>query len=148
MSFRKVNLNVVNESANPLPKYETEGSAGADLIANEVACIKPGKMAMVDTGLRVAVPDGYELQVRSRSGLAAKKQVFVLNSPGTVDSDYRGLIKVLLFNAGEEDFNVELGDRIAQAVICPVYQADLHEVDSLDDTERGEGGFGHTGTKI
>lgn len=137
----------MNESTNPLPKYETKGAAGFDLTADHDAEIEPGKMVKVDSGLRVDIPEGFEIQVRSRSGLAYKKQVFVLNSPGTIDSDYRGIIGVLLFNAGDETFKVEKGDRIAQAVLCPVYQADLEQVKDLDDTDRGEGGFGHTGTR-
>jgi len=140
-------VDVVNESANPLPKYQTEGSAGADLIADHDLVINPGEMKMVNSGLRVKIPHGFEIQVRSRSGLAYKKQVFVLNSPGTIDCDFRGLIGVLLYNAGREEFLVNKGDRIAQAVLCPVYQAKWNLVESLDETERGSGGFGSTGTK-
>ena len=145
MPLKTKEVKIVNESENPLPKYKTKGAAGADLYANEEAIIPPGKMKKICSGIKVAIPDGFELQVRSRSGLAHDNQVFVLNSPGTIDEDYRGLVGVLLFNAGEEDFEVKKGDRIAQAVLCPVYQAAYMEVDTLDKTDRGEGGFGHTG---
>ena len=147
MSFKRETVEVVNESTNPLPQYQTEGSSGVDLMADTEAVIKPGEMVMISSGLRTRVPQGFEIQVRSRSGLAYKKQIFVLNSPGTIDSDYRGIIGVLLYNAGMEDFKVEKGDRIAQAVLCPVYQADWKLVESLEDTNRGSGGFGSTGTK-
>ena len=147
MSFKRETVKVVNESTNPLPQYQTEGSSGADLMADADAVIEPGTLVMISSGLRTRVPQGFEIQVRSRSGLAYKKQIFVLNSPGTIDSDYTGLIGVLLYNAGKEPFEVKKGDRIAQAVLCPVVQADWELVDSLDETERGSGGFGHTGTK-
>lgn len=134
----------------PMPAYESAQAAGMDLRAaiKEHACIHilPGTRAMVPTGFNVAIPAGYELQVRSRSGLAAKHGVFVLNAPGTIDADYRGEIKVILFNAGEETFHVQRGDRIAQAVLAPVVQARWVEVAALSPTERGAGGFGSTGS--
>jgi len=129
----------------PLPSYETSGSAGMDVRAAEAASIAPGKRGLVGTGFAFAIPEGYEVQVRPRSGLALKKGISVLNSPGTIDSDYRGEIKVILANLGEEDFIIERGDRIAQIVVAPVQRGNLVEVDILDDTARGTGGFGSTG---
>ena len=132
-----------------LPKYETSGSSGMDLVANtdEVIHIDPGKTAIIPTGITVAIPSGFEIQIRPRSGLAAKQQISVLNTPGTIDADYRGEIKVILINLGSKPFKVEKGLRIAQMVICPVVQAELEEVDDLDKTGRGKGGFGSTGVK-
>ena len=132
-----------------LPKYETLGSSGMDIAAHigENVIINPGEKALVSTGLSVAIPRGYEIQIRPRSGLAAKKNITVLNTPGTIDSDYRGEIKVILINFGKEKFIVEKGERIAQMVVCPVVQADLEETEELADTERGSDGFGSTGTK-
>ncbi|UTC29030.1 dUTP pyrophosphatase [Brevundimonas phage vB_BpoS-Marchewka] len=133
----------------PMPAYETAQAAGMDLRAAIKAgadiYLQPGKRVLVPTGFNVAIPAGYELQVRSRSGLAAKHGVFVLNAPGTIDADYRGEIKVILFNAGEEPFPIQRGDRIAQAVVSPVIQARWVEVETLSPTRRGEGGFGSTG---
>ena len=133
----------------PLPAYETSGAAGMDLRAavpeDEPMTLRPGSRAMVPTGLSIAVPQGYEAQVRPRSGLAARQGITCLNTPGTVDSDYRGEVKVILINLGEEDAVIRRGDRIAQMVICPVVQARWAEVDSLDETSRGAGGFGSTG---
>ena len=132
-----------------LPKYETVGSSGLDLSANINSSIDipPGQTAIIPTGLSVSIPQGYEIQIRPRSGIAAKKSVTVLNTPGTVDSDYRGEIKVILINLGKLSFTVEKGDRIAQMVICPVIKAKLKEVEDLNTTSRGEGGFGSTGKK-
>jgi dUTP pyrophosphatase len=131
-----------------LPKYETEGAAGLDLIAaleaGEVMTIDPGARALVPTGLQMAIPENYEVQVRPRSGLAVKKGVTVLNSPGTIDSDYRGEVKVILINHGSEPFMIERGDRIAQMVVARVTQAAWSECDDLPETKRGEGGFGST----
>ena len=133
----------------PLPAYETPGSAGMDLRAavgeHEPVILKPGSRAMAPTGLCIALPPGYEAQVRPRSGLAAKAGVTCLNTPGTIDSDYRGEVMVILINLGHEDFIIRRGDRIAQMVIAPVTQASWREVDSLDETARGVGGFGSTG---
>ena len=133
----------------PLPAYETPGAAGMDLRAaiphDEPLVIRPGGRAMAPTGLCIAVPPGFEAQVRPRSGLAMRSGITCLNSPGTVDSDYRGEVKVILANLGEEDFVIRRGDRIAQLVVCPVVQADWRETDSLDATARGAGGFGSTG---
>lgn len=132
----------------PLPRYMTPGAAGMDLLAavsEEVTLAPGGGVALVPTGLSLAIPRGYEGQVRPRSGLALRHAVTLLNSPGTIDSDYRGEIKVLLINFGREPYVVRRGDRIAQLVIQPVVQARLEEVAVLEETERGAGGFGHTG---
>jgi dUTP pyrophosphatase len=132
-----------------LPKYETTGSSGLDLAANINSNINidPGKTAIIPTGLAISIPKGFEIQIRPRSGLAAKKQLSVLNTPGTIDADYRGEIKVILINHGHQVFVVEKGLRIAQMVVCPVIQAQLEEVNELSDTIRGKGGFGSTGSK-
>ncbi len=129
----------------PLPGYETSGSAGMDVRAAEASTIAAGKRGLVGTGFAFAIPEGYEVQVRPRSGLALKKGISVLNTPGTIDSDYRGEIKVILANLGNEDFVIERGDRIAQIVVAPVQRGTLIEVDNLDETARGSGGFGSTG---
>jgi len=133
----------------PLPRYETEDSSGLDLAANIAEQIKilPGKSEVIPTGLAVAIPKNYEIQIRPRSGLAAKNQVSVLNAPGTIDADYRGEIKVILINLSDKVFVVEKGLRIAQMVVCPVIKASLKEVTKLEITERGSGGFGSTGIK-
>jgi len=133
----------------PLPKYETDGASGMDLAANienniEIA---PGKSATIPTGLAVSIPKNFEIQIRPRSGLAAKNQISVLNTPGTIDADYRGELKVILINLGKENFKIEKGLRIAQMVLCPVVKATLKEVDTLEKTNRGSGGFGSTGIK-
>jgi len=130
-----------------LPKYETEGSSGLDLAANTNKQIKilPGKSEIISTGLAVAIPKDFEIQIRPRSGLAAKNQISVLNTPGTIDADYRGELKVILINLSDKVFVVEKGLRIAQMVLCPVVKATLKDVTELEDTERGSGGFGSTG---
>lgn len=130
-----------------LPKYATEGAAGADIRAalSEPMIIPAGSVAMIPTGIAVHVPDGYEMQVRSRSGLAAKHGIFCLNAPGTIDSDYRGEIHVILANFGKEPFTIERGDRIAQLVVARYERVAWQETDQLNETERGTGGFGSTG---
>ena len=130
-----------------LPKYETNGSSGMDLSANIEKQIKiePGKTSIIPTGISVSIPENFEIQIRSRSGLAAKSQVSVLNSPGTIDADYRGELKVILFNHGNKDFIVNNNDRVAQMVLTPVIKMELEEVDQLPETIRGSGGFGSTG---
>ena len=132
-----------------LPKYETEGSSGLDLAANidEQIKISPGKSQIIPTGLAVAIPKNFEIQIRPRSGLAAKNQISVLNTPGTIDADYRGELKVILINLSDKVFVVEKGLRIAQMVLSPVIKAKLKEVTELENTERGSGGFGSTGIK-
>jgi len=132
-----------------MPKYETIGSSGMDLAADidEKIEIKPGETKIIPTGLSVSIPQEFEIQIRPRSGLAAKHQLSVLNTPGTIDADYRGEIKVILINLGKKSFMVEKGLRIAQMVLCPLIKAKIKEVETLDSTTRGSGGFGSTGTK-
>ena len=131
----------------PLPEYATPGSAGVDLRAALDApfTLAPGERRMVSTGLRIALPEGYEAQVRPRSGLAIRHGIGMVNSPGTVDADYRGVVQVLLINLGQEPFTVSRGDRIAQLVVAPVTRVSWTLTEALDETERGDGGFGHTG---
>lgn len=129
------------------PQYATDGSSGADLYAvnNDEICIKSNQIALIPCGFSMAIPEGYEAQIRSRSGLALKNGIFVLNSPGTIDSDYRGEVKVILMNLSNSDFFVKKGMKIAQMVIAKVEKVSFCLVDELDDTDRGEGGFGSTG---
>ena len=131
------------------PKYKTEGSSGLDLSAfiNKKVVIKPNSSELIPTGLQVAIPEELEIQIRPRSGLAAKESMGVLNSPGTIDSDYRGELKIILFNHGDKDFIINNGDRIAQMVLVPILKMEFEEVDNLPDTVRGQGGFGSTGKK-
>jgi dUTP pyrophosphatase len=136
---------LVNGADLALPSYATDGAAGLDLRSAEALIIKSGTRALVSTGIAIALPENFEAQVRPRSGLAVKHGVTVLNSPGTIDCDYRGEIKVPLINHGTEDFKIEIGDRIAQMVIAPVVQVELHEVQNLTETPRGAGGFGSSG---
>lgn len=131
----------------PLPAYETEGAAGMDLRAAEDATIAPGARHLMPTGIAIALPPGHEAQVRPRSGLAAKHGITVLNAPGTIDSDYRGEIKVPLINLGQNAFVIVRGDRIAQIVVAPVSRCRWQESDSLDSTPRGQGGFGSSGVR-
>jgi dUTP pyrophosphatase len=131
----------------PLPVYATAGAAGMDVVAAEDLTLAPGGRHAVATGFAIAIPEGYEVQVRPRSGLALKHGVTCLNTPGTIDSDYRGEVKVILANLGDAPFPIARGDRIAQLVPAPVQRADLAEVASLDETARGAGGFGSTGTR-
>ncbi len=128
-----------------LPAYATAGSAGMDVVSAETVSIRPGGRHAVATGLSMAIPNGYEIQVRPRSGLALKHGITVPNTPGTIDSDYRGELKVILINHGNDSFAIQRGDRVAQLVLAPVIQASWEEVDELDDTSRGTGGFGSTG---
>jgi dUTP pyrophosphatase len=134
-----------NGAGLPLPSYETSGAAGMDICAAESLNLRTGKRAAVATGFAFAIPVGFEVQIRPRSGLALKNGITCLNTPGTIDSDYRGEIKVILANLGDEDFLIKVGDRIAQIVVAPVTHAALIEVDALDKTARGAGGFGSTG---
>lgn len=130
-----------------LPVYATTGSAGADVCSAEDVVLKPMERKAVSTGLAIELPEGYEAQVRPRSGLAIKHGISLLNTPGTIDSDYRGELKVLMVNFGSEDFEIHQGDRIAQIVLSPVIQAEFELVQCLTDTERGQGGFGSTGVR-
>ena len=140
-------IQVVNKGHQPLPAYATEQSAGMDLRANisNPIVLKPMERRLIPTGLHIALPAGYEAQVRPRSGLALKKGITVLNAPGTIDADYRGEVGVGLINLSQEDFVVNDGERIAQMVVARHEKADFIEVEVLDETERGEGGYGHTG---
>ena len=142
-------IEIINKSKHELPKYATTGSAGMDLRANidNPITLAPGERVLIPTGLHIALPVGYEAQIRPRSGLAIKYGITCLNTPGTVDSDYRGDVGVELINHGHETFVINDGERIAQMVIAQYEQAEWCEVDELDKTERGDGGYGHTGVK-
>ncbi len=131
----------------PLPSYQTDGSAGVDLYAavREPVTLQPGERALIPTGIRIALPPGYEAQVRPRSGLAARHGIGMVNAPGTIDSDYRGEVQVILVNLGQEPFTIRRGERIAQMVVAPVVRVEWERVDELPPTSRGDGGFGHTG---
>ena len=133
----------------PLPVYESQGSSGMDIRAavKERVLLKPGEIKLIPTGLAVSVPPGYEAQIRPRSGLALHHGIGMVNSPGTIDSDYRGEIGIIMINWGNKPFTIRRGDRIAQMIISKVYRAELSEVDALDATYRGQGGFGHTGVE-
>lgn len=140
-------VKIVNESRHALPQYETDASSGMDLRANlhQPASLRPFERTIIPTGLKLEIPKGYEGQIRPRSGLAAKQGVTVLNAPGTIDADYRGEVKVLIINLSHEPVEIQDGDRIAQLVIAPVQQIEWEAVDQLSTTERGQGGYGHTG---
>ena len=144
-----IKIKIVNKGTQPLPEYATPQSAGVDLRANidKPILLQSLDRVLIPTGLHIALPEGYEAQIRPRSGLAIKKGITCLNTPGTIDSDYRGDIGVILVNLSKEDFVVQPGDRIAQMVIGKFDQAEWELVEELDETERGEGGFGHTGVK-
>lgn len=144
-----VKVKIVNNSSNPMPKYQTLGSAGMDLMAmlSEPVMIKPLQRTLIPTGIFIELPTGHEAQIRPRSGLAYKKGLTVLNSPGTIDSDYRGELKIILINLSNETVIINTGERIAQVIIAQHSRAELIEVLELSDTERGEKGFGHTGVK-
>lgn len=145
--MNEVKISIINNSSNPLPNYATPGSSGMDLRANleESITLLPLQRKLISTGIFVEIPEGYEIQVRPRSGLAIKNGITCVNSPGTVDSDYRGELKVILINLSDESHTIHSGDRIAQMVVAKVEKAVLEIVQSLEKTERGEGGFGHTG---
>lgn len=144
-----IKIKIVNKGNQPLPEYATPQSAGVDLRANidEPVELKPLSRALIPTGLHIALPEGYEAQIRPRSGLAIKKGITCLNTPGTIDADYRGDVGVILINLSAETFIVNPGDRIAQMIINKFEQAEFELVEELDETERGEGGYGHTGVK-
>ena len=138
--IKKLHKNII------LPEYKTDGSSGMDLMANVDQTVKilPGEKKIISTGIMVAIPEQYEIQIRPRSGLAAKNGISVLNTPGTIDSDYRGEIKVILINLGKDIFQINKNDRIAQMIVCPIIKVELKEVESLPETVRGDGGFGST----
>lgn len=144
---KPISVSVINESGNPLPEYQTLHAAGMDLLANleEEVSLQPGERKLIGTGLKLALPEGYEAQIRPRSGLALKHGITVLNSPGTIDADYRGEIKVLLINHGQEPFSIKHGERIAQLTVAKYSQISWEIVEKLPETERGEGGYGSTG---
>jgi dUTP pyrophosphatase len=144
-----MNVQIINKSKHPLPEYATKLSAGMDVRANlsEPKTLLPMERALIPTGLFMAIPEGYEAQVRPRSGLAIKKGITVLNSPGTIDADYRGELCIILVNLSTEPFVIEDGERIAQIIFARCEQAEWQQVDVLEETERGAGGFGHTGAK-
>jgi len=144
-----ISVNIINKSSNELPAYATEGSAGMDLRANldQPITLQSLERTLIPTGLFIELPDGYEAQIRPRSGLAIKQGITCLNTPGTIDSDYRGELKVILINLSNEPQLLSHGDRIAQMVISPVDKANLILVQEINSTQRGEGGFGHTGKK-
>ena len=144
-----IKIKIVNKGNQPIPEYATPQSAGVDLRANidEPVELKPLSRALIPTGLHIALPEGYEAQIRPRSGLAIKKGITCLNTPGTIDADYRGEVGVILINLSAETFIVNPGERIAQMIINKFEQAEFELVEELDETERGEGGFGHTGVK-
>ena len=147
--MKEIEVKIVNNSNNPLPEYSTKDSAGMDVRAmlDKPVTLRPLERALIPTGLHIQLPEGYECQIRPRSGLALKKGITVLNTPGTIDADYRGEIKIILINLSSEPFTIENGERICQMVIKEYVKATLTQVDDLDDTERGAGGFGHTGVK-
>jgi dUTP pyrophosphatase len=138
--IKKIQKNII------LPEYKTDGSSGMDLMANVEQAVKilPGEKKIISTGIMVAIPEQYEIQIRPRSGLASKNGISVLNTPGTIDSDYRGEIKVILINHGKDIFEIKKNDRIAQMIVCPIIKVELEEVESLPETVRGKGGFGST----
>jgi len=146
-AMQHVNIKIINRSENQIPQYATEGSSGLDLRANLLlpVILKPMERMMIPTGIFLEIPVGYEVQVRPRSGLALKNGITCLNSPGTVDSDYRGELKVILINLSSEEHIINNGDRIAQMVLCKIEKAFLQTEEELNSTARGEGGFGHTG---
>lgn len=145
--MKKISIKVIKEDSASLPIYMTEGSAGMDVHAylKEDVIIKPFERVLIPTGLRVEIPLGYEIQVRPRSGLAIKHGITLVNSPGTIDSDFRGEIKIIMINLGNEEFIIKNNERIGQFVLNKVYKVDWNEVTELNDTDRGHGGFGHTG---
>ena len=145
--MEQVHVKIINSSSNPLPEYSTGSSAGMDVRASlsQPVVLNPGKRELIPTGLRIELPEGYEMQIRPRSGLALKHGISVLNSPGTIDADYRGEIGIILANLGEEPFTVNPGDRIAQMVLSRYSSVKWDESASLSETLRGDGGFGHTG---
>lgn len=144
-AIKEVDVKIVLEKGGVVPKYQTSGSSGIDLHSTENIKIKHGCVALVSTGLKIEVPEGHEIQIRSRSGNALKKGLFVLNSPGTIDSDYRGFISVILANFSNKDEEVKVGDRIAQAILTEYRKMKINVVDSLSSSKRGDKGFGHTG---
>lgn len=145
--MNEIKINITNYSVNDLPTYITKGSSGFDIRSNDHVILNPGFNCLVDTGLFMEIPLGFELQIRPRSGLSNKNLILIPNSPGTIDSDYRGEIKIGLWNAGKLPFEINVGDRIAQGVLCPVYKCIFNVVNNLNITERNDKGFGSSGVK-
>ena len=146
INLEEIKVKILREASTiAIPGYATSGSSGVDLCSTMYCIIKPGEQALIPTGIKLAIPEGYEAQIRPRSGLALNKKITITNSPGTIDSDYRGEVRVLLKNEGDEPFTLIFGDRIAQMVFVPVVRAVFEDVKTLDDTPRGSGGFGSTG---
>ncbi len=147
--MENLKIRVINTSGNPLPEYATASSAGIDIRAmlGEPVVLMPGQRTLVPTGLKVEIPDGYEMQLRPRSGLALRSGITLVNTPGTIDADYRGEIGVILINLSQEPFTINPGERICQAVVAPVVHIEWEEASDLTESERGAGGFGHSGTK-
>ena len=145
--MQKLNIKIINRSGNALPNYQTNGSSGVDLMAylSESVFLRPLERSLIPTGLFIEIPEGFEAQVRSRSGLAIKQGLICLNSPGTIDADYRGEIKIILINLSSENIEIKNGDRVAQMIFQKIEKVILTEVTSLENSERGSGGFGHTG---
>ena len=143
--MNRIKIKILRIKDVPLPAYKSRGAAGMDICSAEDTVVKAGKFVSVSTGIAVEIPEGYEIEIRPRSGLSANHGIGILNSPGTIDSDYRGEIKVILFNFSDRDFHIKKGDRIAQMVVKGVVRAELIEVKALSETDRGEGGFGSTG---
>lgn len=147
--MENLKIRVINTSGNPLPEYATASSAGMDIRAmlGEPVVLMPGQRTLVPTGLKVEIPDGYEMQLRPRSGLALRSGITLVNTPGTIDADYRGEIGVILINLSQEPFTINPGERICQSVVAPVVHIEWEEASDLTESERGAGGFGHSGTK-
>ena len=146
--MQEINVKIVREANTiTIPEYATPNSSGVDLCSTMYCIIKPGEQSLIPTGIKIAIPEGYEAQIRPRSGLALNQKITIPNSPGTIDADYRGEIGVLLINLSQEDFIINDGERIAQMVIARHEQGQFVQVEMLDETERGEGGYGHTGVK-
>lgn len=146
LSIVKIPIEKLSQAQNlPLPEHQTDYSAGLDLLSAEDTVVSPGERQLIATGLKVAIPIGYEGQIRPRSGLSLRHGVIVPNSPGTIDADYRGEIKIILWNLGDDEFTIKRGDRIAQLVVVPVIRVEWEQVNTIPQTVRGDGGFGHTG---
>lgn len=142
-----ITISIVLEKGASLPSYATEGAAGMDLRSLDAIALSPGERKLIPLGLRIAIPSGYEAQIRPRSGLALEHGLSMVNTPGTIDSDFRGEVSVLMINHGSKPVRLEAGERVAQMVVCPVPKVEWNPVEQLDETERAEGGFGSTGTK-
>ncbi len=144
--MKKIKVKIKTDNNAIIPKYMTNGASGADIFSNENTIIKPGEVKLVSTGIFIEIPEDYECQIRPRSGLSYKHKILILNTPGTIDSDYRGEVKIIMYNLSNKDFEIKQGDRIAQMIFAPIVKAEFIN-DDLSSTERNDGGFGHTGIK-